>query len=724
MYTTEKTAVILLVGPDSRLLEQNILHYRSLGLKKILISVHVYGDNGEKHLSKVTAIAEKLHANVADIHTAQGIESGNRYRRLIDNHCGKRDWVVYADLDEFIQFPAPIPDIIDFCEAEGYDYIQGFFLDRIGAKGDFPVLSGQSIWDQFPIGVHLTQTICKGNSNKITLARAQIGVVNGHHFALDGVCCPHELCASIVHHFKWDHAVIERCKEMKALNESDGLPWGHEYQRFIDYVDEGNGLVDVTTPGLQPYWPSYKRTRIPDYEHPTEPWNIFSDPNFLFPEPIKGVQQHQGDGSLVRIRNTLDESCVDADPITSFVFDLADGQKNIYTISNQLAATYPQTWWQIEADVQAVFRNLSHKGLIELRKISRSKVSPLSATFTNADSKPFVVYIIWSYPQVSETYIEKEIAALLDRYHVFVIARYPADALNLRHVPYKITSSPGEMLGIIRNLCPEVLHTHWLDNIQLVADLAEKTLTPFTIRGHSFDIERINRHNKQMFQPELASIWRDLLNHELCLGILTFPYSRAYFDAIGVLQHKVVPCYPAVDYPLFLNKAVNGNGIMNTGACHPKKSMEGFIDLALMLPEKTFNLYPVGYHTPVIVHYNESKGCPVKIHDFTQPDDMPERYKKNNWLVYTADMALKTVGWPLAVAEAQAAGLGVCIPDLRPEMKDYLGGAGFTYSRIEEAAEIISQPYPETMREAGFIQARKSDIREHRKLLEALWAKA
>jgi hypothetical protein len=82
---------------------------------------------------------------------------------------------------------------------------------------------------------------------------------------------------------------------------------------------------------------------------------------------------------------------------------------------------------------------------------------------------------------------------------------------------------------------------------------------------------------------------------------------------------------------------------------------------------------------------------------------------------------LGTIGWPIAVAEAQAAGVGVCFPNLRPDIQDYLGGAGILYSSLTELVDIISQPVPEEMREKGFEVAKKSDIKTHLHRLTDLW---
>jgi hypothetical protein len=103
---------------------------------------------------------------------------------------------------------------------------------------------------------------------------------------------------------------------------------------------------------------------------------------------------------------------------------------------------------------------------------------------------------------------------------------------------------------------------------------------------------------------------------------------------------------------------------------------------------------------------------------------MPREYKKHAWLVYTADRALGTVGWPVSIAEAQASGVGVCMPNLRPDLRDYVGPAGFLYDSIGDVARIISKPLPEELRQMGFEHAKKSDIFQHRQMLINLWQKA
>jgi hypothetical protein len=75
----------------------------------------------------------------------------------------------------------------------------------------------------------------------------------------------------------------------------------------------------------------------------------------------------------------------------------------------------------------------------------------------------------------------------------------------------------------------------------------------------------------------------------------------------------------------------------------------------------------------------------------------------------------------MAIAEAQAAGVGVLMQNIRPDLKTYIGDAGYLFNTMDEAIEILSQPYPESMRQKGFEQAKKSDIKVNIKKLTSLW---
>jgi glycosyltransferase involved in cell wall biosynthesis len=255
--------------------------------------------------------------------------------------------------------------------------------------------------------------------------------------------------------------------------------------------------------------------------------------------------------------------------------------------------------------------------------------------------------------------------------------------------------------------------------VQWLGQIARQANVPFTCRTHSFE----SIWDEAGPAPAHLPLVAPLINDDWCLGILAFPFTRANFERAGIRGEKIHDCHPAVAYGRFHDRSPNGEAVMGTGIAQPRKNLRAFIELAAATPGMSFNLYPLGFGVEELREINERLGGPARIFPPVEPAEMPREYKKHRWLVVTAS-EISSRGWPVSVAEAQASGVGVCAPDLRPDMKEYVGECGFLYDSIDEAREIISRPFPEEMRQAGFEHARKSDIRQHRHVLTDLWRRA
>lgn len=335
-------------------------------------------------------------------------------------------------------------------------------------------------------------------------------------------------------------------------------------------------------------------------------------------------------------------------------------------------------------------------------------------------AKPRILILVHRYPQLSETYIKVEIEALKHDFEIHVVAFEGAKCPDPDHHPFQVIPDLREILRHLRALKPDILHAHYLTHAGGAISLAEAAGIPFTIRAHSFDTSLLPGLG---IPPHLAQLG-PITQHPLCLGVLSFPYTRALLERCGVPPSKCFEVPPVVDFGRFHDESPNSGGVMNTGACLPKKKMEDFLQLARMTPEMEFDLLPVGYLTPDLIHLNEQLGHPVRISPPVPFHEMPGVYKRHSWLVYTASLEIGKVGWPMAIAEAQAAGLGICMANLRPDLADYLGGAGYLYDTLEEVRDILREPYPEAMRKRGFENARRSDIHTHKHILTDLWAQA
>ena len=358
---------------------------------------------------------------------------------------------------------------------------------------------------------------------------------------------------------------------------------------------------------------------------------------------------------------------------------------------------------------------------------SESDLHPRTAGGRAPAKATRALYLLAQYPQVSETYIQCELDAVHADHDVVVVSMSAVAGSateTKRHSPYCVVTGRGQLQRIFDEFRPSVIHTHWLIQIAQVAAVARAMSVTFTVRAHSFDtIPSADGRVKAWFE-NAPRVLRDVTRDELCLGVLAFPFSRVFLESCGVPTEKIHDCYPIIDYRRFHDPSPNQAAIMNTGACLPKKRMEDFLKLAQMTPELRFNLYPVSYQNAALKRHNVELGEPVNFFETLEPEDMPTEYKKHRWMVYTACPRLKNVGWPVSIAEAQAAGVGVVMANIRPDLGEYVGDAGFLYDSLAQARAIISKPFPKELRDQGFELAKRCDVRRHHKELTALWAKA
>jgi Glycosyl transferase family 2 len=403
----------------------------------------------------------------------------------------------------------------------------------------------------------------------------------------------------------------------------------------------------------------------------------------------------------------------------------SQAELRIYISDDQLDPSGPRTQHYVaESAIEHKTRMIPQKGRAAFRRLqSLSRRFARRFDLSNRDwrppetGKPRVMYIVGAFPQISQTYIRSEIEALQGEYEISVIALSEPNVPYQGCVPFRRMADPAMIREAIEEFRPHVLHGHYLNRSEIFEALIrrEGLNVPFTIRAHSFD----TLAKGSGFAARAASV----VNNDLCLGVLSFPFTRPLLEKAGIRPEKIHDCYPVVNYRRFHDRSPNGEAVMNVGAAIPKKRMEDFIELAAQFPGMEFNLYAVGHTVDELARCNKAKGGVVNIMPPIEPDEMPREYKKHRWLVYTASREIGTVGWPMAIAEAQAAGVGVCVANLRPDLRDYVGGGGFIYESIGEVADIITKPVPDEMREIGFEQARKSDIFEHKVILTDLWQK-
>jgi len=337
-------------------------------------------------------------------------------------------------------------------------------------------------------------------------------------------------------------------------------------------------------------------------------------------------------------------------------------------------------------------------------------------------TKPRIAYVVRQYPLLCETYIEVEIQLLSERYEVKVFSEMDPESghLTAQPAPFVTVTDDEASLAALREFAPDLLHGHWMVQLPRMHRLATALDLPYTMRAHSFDV--IPSPYMKWWFDKAPVLVPEVVASELCLGVLSFPFGRPILERWGFREDQVVDSFPVVDVQRFMDRSPNGEGVMNVGACLPKKKLGDYLTIARMCPGLHFDHYPVGYRTEDFKARNQALGSPVTIHDPMPHAAMPAVYKAHGWLLYTGDFRLKNLGWPLSVTEAQASGCGVVVAGVRPDLAAYVGEAGYIYGSLEEARDIIKQPFPEEKRELGFELATRCDARANLHQLTDRWA--
>ena len=189
-------------------------------------------------------------------------------RRLQREIAGPGDWVVSADVDELHEYPAPLREIVAWCEREGYDIVQGPFIDRLPEDGRLTELPppDRPLTEAYPVQTELrhhigghTRNVNLGGSVNLMLVRGDVmpGIgghnalpaARSHSYALGGplwrfrrLSEPRFLFGMpfLVHHYKWTAGLLERLRE--RLDHQEMTPADREYTEKVVAFFDGEGV--------------------------------------------------------------------------------------------------------------------------------------------------------------------------------------------------------------------------------------------------------------------------------------------------------------------------------------------------------------------------------------------------------------------------------------------------------------------------------------------------
>ena len=245
--------LVTVVGENTHILPHMLKHYEDI-VDKVYVAVYRQSkDDGILEEIEELGIEPFMVFTEPKYNWDRVTEIYNSVKQTKPN-----DWWIVSDDDELQVYPYDIEDIIKDCENNGYDFVTGGFLDRIGIDGTFPeVTRDTDIHKAFPLAGFFRYPMSGACPNKVTLMKGHQKITSGQHYASfsDGTNSwgkshpkrmPIKECFTQVHHFKWDSTCVERIKKVADNNKT--YSFSDEYKVMYDGIKMFDFKIDINNP--------------------------------------------------------------------------------------------------------------------------------------------------------------------------------------------------------------------------------------------------------------------------------------------------------------------------------------------------------------------------------------------------------------------------------------------------------------------------------------------
>ncbi len=252
-----KPKLVTVTGYRTNTLEQMLNHYKNDVSEIHLVNYYSTDMDNKNAFNHVREIAEKYgcvyHERKEKVFNWEAVTKFyNEIKSLHPN-----DWWIVSDDDELQLYWDDISSIIEECEDNGWEFVTGGFIDKIGENGEFPIVNNDTdLWKAFPISSFFRYPLSGACPNKVTLMKGRIEVTSGQHYAkIDGQTTwrwqgwNHPLRYPInkgftqVHHFKWDSSCVERIKVVSDIKQS--YAYSEEYSKMYSEISKNDFKINL-----------------------------------------------------------------------------------------------------------------------------------------------------------------------------------------------------------------------------------------------------------------------------------------------------------------------------------------------------------------------------------------------------------------------------------------------------------------------------------------------
>ena len=253
-----KINLVTVVGHNITMLPHMLKHYKDIVDETYVVVYRQYeDDNIVEEIQKLGIIPYKI-VTEPKFNWEKVTELYNEVKSTKPD-----EWWIVSDDDEFHIYPKDIKEMISECEENGWEFITGGFIDRIGEGGTFPLVDSQTeVWSKFPLAGFFRFPLSGACPNKVCVMKGSVNVTPGQHYVdfgngnnswgKENINHPKRYPIGRgegfvqVHHFKWDSTVLERLKEVSEVKEI--YSYWEEYLKMYKAIEIFDWKIDINNP--------------------------------------------------------------------------------------------------------------------------------------------------------------------------------------------------------------------------------------------------------------------------------------------------------------------------------------------------------------------------------------------------------------------------------------------------------------------------------------------
>lgn len=335
-----------------------------------------------------------------------------------------------------------------------------------------------------------------------------------------------------------------------------------------------------------------------------------------------------------------------------------------------------------------------------------------------------ILLIANSFPHAAHNYVNNDVEYLNSRAQVLVLSKRQPLAPFYSPFDFNFFDDYAQLELQARQFKPDFVLSWILPNHFLARRVSEALDVPFALKTHTPDIFRLYKgwtrplerfktlvqsedHVARSYRISMPSLARTACSPKL-RGVYTIPALRPIFEEYFD-KHVIFDMLPRFYTQRFLNPAPNGEKLLVLGSLVNRRENQVTFAETLSSFAESVDWFPVP--TPGCL-WMDVPNIPDNVHirHYVPPAGMPAVYKEYKAMLVIGRGKFGR-GLSMSIIEAQAAGVAVVAPSLRPDFDRFvLDGGGYLFKDESEIPCILARIPEPGRRDLGFAHAARYDI--------------